>query len=92
MLKANQTQPHPDSDLLCISSDRIDNAAFAALQSLTLQKLAWDMSVIAQAIDAIEGILKKQDIPVCLPWEDEDCNICYTLPDRCSHCTRHLEE
>lgn len=82
--------PVPDDDLLCEAGDEIDNAVFDAICAMTVKKPEWDMSIIGEVEDAIEEILKRHNIPVCRPWENEDGHICHSIPEeRCKHCPRH---
>ena len=77
-----------DDDYLSLSTDRITNAAHELAAALANAELSWDMSLIAQITDSVEEILKRRDIPVCYPWEDEACCICYSTPDRCTYCKK----
>ncbi len=79
-----------DPDLLCSAGDEIDNAVFAAILSISPpeNRPEWSMSIIGEATDAIESVMKRHGLKVCCPWQDEDENICYDTEDRCKHCTR----
>lgn len=82
-------EPMRDDGLLCEAGDVIDNAVQDLLNAISAVPVEWDMSVVAQVKDAVEGVLKARNIPVCIPWENEEEHICYSLPDeRCTHCTR----
>lgn len=82
-------EPLSDDDLLCEAGDTIDNAVQDLLNALSVTPVEWDMSLIAQVKNAAESILKARNIPVCIPWENEDGHICYSLPnERCAHCPR----
>ena len=87
-LESLPLEPVRDDDLLCEAGDTLDNAAHSLIVALSAVPVEWDMSLIAQVKDAVAGILKGRNIPVCIPWENEDEHICYSLPDeRCAHCT-----
>lgn len=75
-------------DLLCEAGDIIDNAAFALLNALSPEHIDWDMSVIAEITDAVEGIMERRGLKTCRPWFDADGAICYESEDRCKYCTR----
>jgi hypothetical protein len=80
---------HSDDDLLCEAGDRIDNAVHAALSSLCVNELDWDLSLIGPATEALEALLVARGIPTCHPWENENGNICYSLSEeRCAHCPK----
>lgn len=87
-LESLPLEPVRDDDLLCEAGDTLDNAADSLIVALSAAPVGWDMSLIAQVKDAVAGILKGRNIPVCIPWENEDGHICYSLPgERCTHCT-----
>ena len=75
-------------DLLCEAGDIIDNAAFDLLNALSPERIDWDMSVIAEITDAVEGIMERRGLKTCRPWLDADEVICYKSEDRCKYCTR----
>ena len=82
-------EPMSDDDLLCEAGDILDNAAHDLIVALSAAPVEWDMSLIAKVKDAVENVLKANNIPVCVPWENEDGHICYSLPnERCAHCPR----
>ena len=82
-------KPLSDDNLLCEAGDVIDNAAFDLLSALSSEKLEWDMQIIGEVVNAVEGILKQFNIPCCRPWQNENEHICYSLPnERCAHCPR----
>lgn len=82
-------EPMCDDDLLCEAGDVVDNAVQDLLNALSAVPVEWDMSLIAQMKDAAEAVMKSHGIPVCIPWEDEDQHICYSLADeRCAYCPR----
>lgn len=83
-------EPASDDGLLCEAGDILDNAAHSLITALSAVPVEWDMSLIASVKAAVERILVTKNIPVCIPWENEDQHICYSLPDeRCAHCQRH---
>lgn len=86
----NQICPHGDDNFLCAMGDYIDNAVFAAIQTLVApdKKLDWDMSLIAPVAQYIDDLLTKRGINTCRPWQDDDENICYSTDGGCSYCKR----
>lgn len=68
-------EPMGDDDLLCEAGDILDNAAHSLIVALSAIPVEWDMSLIAKVKDAVEGVLKANNVPVCIPWEDEDEHI-----------------
>ena len=47
------------------------------------------MAVIGPATDALVSTMEEHGLATCYPWQDENEDICYSLPDdRCEHCQR----
>ena len=51
----------------------------------------WDMEVIGEVEDVLEGVLKSHGITSCHPWEEDD-NICYSCADHCEGCPRSKQQ
>lgn len=77
-----------DEDLLCKQSDAIYNAVYDAICALSPgEKPEWDAAIICPAVDALVNVMEDHGLAVCYPWQDENEDICYSLPDdRCEHC------
>ena len=82
-----------DDDLLCKQGDAIYNAIYDAICALSPgEKPEWDMALIGPVTEAVVETMEKQGLAVCYPWQDENEDICYSLPDdRCEHCRRGQE-
>lgn len=82
-----------DDDLLCKQGDEIYYAVYGAICALSPgEKPEWDMSVIGPATDALVSTMEDHGLATCYPWQDENEDICYSLPDdRCEHCQRGQE-
>jgi hypothetical protein len=81
-------------DFLCEKGDLVDNAVYAALCSLVQFRddeasedeaenaLPWDMSIIGEAAEALESILKESGVAFCRPYHcGDDETPCYLDPD-----------
>lgn len=79
-----------DEDLLCSQGDEIYNAVYEAICALSPgEKPEWDMAFIGPAADALVSTMEEQGLATCYPWQNENEDICYSLPnDRCEYCQR----
>lgn len=48
----------------------------------------WNMGVIGDVTDAIEGLMSDSGVETCHPWQDDEECICYCTEERCPYCRR----